>query len=181
METAVSLRRQGNPLHGGNPNGIPKKHGDAMEFFLDCLPCVLRQTLESARMATDDKGKHRQIMDQAVRLLACERNFSSAPHATRALQQIVRTATGDDDPYRRVKQQHLEMALRLLPEVRRLLLEKDDALYWALKASAMGNALDAAVSPSSAIHSAQQELEKPFAVCDLPILRRSLKRRKACF
>ncbi len=149
-----------------------------MEFFLDCVPCVLRQTLESARMATADPASHKAVMDQAVCLLANETNFPSAPHATRALQQIVHAVTGDADPYRQVKTQHLAMAGRLLPEVRRLLLEKDDALYWALKASAMGNALDAAVSPSAAIHSAQQELEKPFAVCDLPILRTKLETAK---
>jgi uncharacterized protein with ATP-grasp and redox domains len=38
-----------------------------MEIFLDCLPCVLKQVLEAARMSTQNQTQQAEIMEEAVR------------------------------------------------------------------------------------------------------------------
>lgn len=41
-----------------------------MKIFLDCLPCMLRQVLEAANMATRDEVIQEQIMEDAIAVLA---------------------------------------------------------------------------------------------------------------
>ena len=41
-----------------------------MEILLDCLPCTLRQTLEAARMSTNDEQMLTGMMDEGIALLA---------------------------------------------------------------------------------------------------------------
>ena len=50
-----------------------------MEVFLDCLPCVLRQVLEAARLATDRPEVHEEIMQKATKLISGYRKFPDSP------------------------------------------------------------------------------------------------------
>ena len=33
-----------------------------MRIFLDCIPCFIRQALDSSRLATDDKQIHEKVI-----------------------------------------------------------------------------------------------------------------------
>ena len=41
-----------------------------MKTFLDCIPCFVRQALDSARLATDDEKNHEQVVRETLRLTA---------------------------------------------------------------------------------------------------------------
>ena len=149
-----------------------------MELFLDCLPCVLRGALEAAKMATDDAATHQQIMTEAIQVLNHYQSYGSAPEIARAFQRIVKARTGNPDPYAAVKQRDMETALRLLPAIQTKLLEKDDPVYWALKAAASGNVLDSAIGLTIDLSRFDVEFDTPFAVCDIDILQKKLKTAK---
>ena len=40
-----------------------------MKTTLDCLPCFLKQTLQTARLSTTDESMQKEILDQVARLL----------------------------------------------------------------------------------------------------------------
>ena len=40
-----------------------------MRVYLDCYPCFVRQTLEAARMASDDEGQQRQLLGLVMQRL----------------------------------------------------------------------------------------------------------------
>ncbi len=149
-----------------------------MEIFLDCLPCILRQVLEASRMATDDEQVQQAVMDEALDVLKGYAHYCNSPDITRKLHRIVKVHTGAVDPYREVKQRDLQTALRLYPALRAQVLAREDTLYWGLKAAATGNVLDSAICADFDISRIDAEFEKPFAVCDLPLLREKLQTAK---
>ncbi len=147
-----------------------------MELFLDCLPCLLRQVLESARMATGDEAVQGEIMDDALTALAAHRSYASAPALAHALHTTVQRDAGVADPYAAVKERDIAAALRLEGLIADFAAAGPDPLLRALKASATGNVMDSALYSSLDLDAVlAEELATPFAVCDLDALRADLR------
>ncbi len=50
-----------------------------MELLIDCIPCLLRQSLEAARIATDQKEIHNKIMKDTIQLLTEYDKYENPP------------------------------------------------------------------------------------------------------
>ena len=138
-----------------------------MKIFLDCLPCMLRQVLESAHMATDDETIHEHIMDEAMRVLSEYRQYNCAPKLCEEMHGIVKRYTGVDDPYAEIKLRDISSALKLESIIRRFAAEGDNLLIRLLKVSATGNVMDSAIYSDLDIEAClMEEMEKPFIICD---------------
>lgn len=150
-----------------------------MEIFYDCLPCILRQALEASRMATAHPDLQGQIMTKTIELMGNYKAYKNSPAICRAIHGIVKEHTGASDPYREIKDRDIRIAHRLLPKIKEYVNNKQDRLYRALKASATGNSLDAAIAAKLDIESGiESELARPFAVCDIGELSRKLETAK---
>ena len=147
-----------------------------MRLFLDCLPCLLRQVLEAARMASPDEATQARIMDEAMLTLSRHHGYRSAPAMAQAMHEIVKRQSGLADPYRDVKMRDMLAALRLEPTLKRFAESGPDLLLSALKVSATGNVMDSALYSDLDIEACvTAELEKPFAWCDLDAFARDLE------
>jgi len=147
-----------------------------MQLFLDCLPCMLRQVLESARMATDNEQMQEKIMDDALKTLSGHRHCRTAPVMAQAMHAIVKQHTGVADPYAKVKTRDIATALKLEPLIKCFASGGPDVLLRALKVSATGNVMDAALYGSLDLESClADEIEKPFAVNDIDAFKEELK------
>ena len=150
-----------------------------MRVFLDCLPCMVQQILDASRMATGDTALQQDIMEEALDIVSRYRDYRNAPEAVRDVHRIVKRKTGQNDPYRAVKDGAIASALSLYPFLRRYLDQKQDTLFWALKAAATGNIIDAAICKDITIDEGiEKELEKPFAICDIDAFRDKLDAAK---
>ena len=146
-----------------------------MQIFLECLPCLLKQTLEAARVATDSESDQQKIMTGAIALLGQRANFRYAPELFRAAWQIIRAQTGVADPYQALKQENIQEALGILPHLRAFVAGQADRLHWALKTAATGNIIDKAVYADIDITGIlDQELVRDFRICDLEPFRKAL-------
>lgn len=149
-----------------------------MEVLLDCLSCSMRQLLDAARMSTDDKQLQTTIMDEGIAMLATYKSYRNSPELCRAMHGIVEKYTGNNDPYKPIKDRDVEAALKLYPMLKHY-AEDGDRLHRALKVSATGNVIDSAVNSQLSIESCvQHELQKAFAICDEAELRKKLKKAK---
>jgi hypothetical protein len=119
-----------------------------MRTFLDCIPCFARQSLEAARMATDDPAVHERLLRDSLRALS-EIDFTDSPPAmARRIHRLVREATGRDDPYRAVKQRFTRLALAMLPALRQRVARADDPTEAAVRLAIAGNVIDLGVNGS---------------------------------
>lgn len=147
-----------------------------MELFLECIPCVLKQALDAAKKITDDENIHVAVMEEALKIASNFRDYRNAPQMARDIHQVLKELTGNPDPYREVKDEHLATAKSLYGFLKDYLDRQEDRLLWALKMAAIGNNLDAAIYSEVRLEKLiEGELEKPFALNDY----RTLKSRLA--
>jgi len=150
-----------------------------MEILLDCVPCLLKQALLGARLATNDIEIQEKIMNRSLEILADYKSYQSSPELARAIHQVIKQETGNNDPYSKIKEKDLEAAKKAYLPVKEFLSDKEDKLYWALKIAATGNNIDAAIYENiDMVECLQVEMGKHFAINDVDIFREKLSTAK---
>ena len=102
-----------------------------MKMSLDCIPCFMRQSLEAARIATTDGKLQEQALRKVAKLMQGISFESSPPEIANQAHRIVRDATGNPDPYKELKKRDNELALRLYPELKRIIERSGDRLHFS--------------------------------------------------
>lgn len=147
-----------------------------MEIMIDCVPCMLRQALEAAKIVTDDIEIHNKVVEEAMKILMNYKSFRNSPDMALEIHGIIKSLTGNPDPYLKVKENDLEAAKKCYPYLKEFISSKDQKLYWALKIAATGNNIDAAVYKDiNLINCIEAELEKSFSICDIEAFEDKLK------
>jgi len=114
--------------------------------FLDCVPCIVRQSLDAVRMVTDDESVHENVLRRTLRDLV-DLDFANTPPAmAQRVHRLVRKLTGDVDAYRKMKEEFNQLALEMLPRLRSLVTQSDCPLETAVRLAIAGNVIDAAVN-----------------------------------
>ncbi|RLI68487.1 hypothetical protein DRO91_08975 [Candidatus Heimdallarchaeota archaeon] len=113
-----------------------------MKTYLECIPCFIKQSLESARMAIDDEEIQTEVLKEVMKHLQTISFTSSPPEISREVHQIVRRVTKSKDPYKKVKDQSNEMAKKQYPYLKSLVNKSDDPLLMTIKLSTVGNVID---------------------------------------
>jgi len=119
-----------------------------MKIFLDCIPCFVRQALDSARLATDDEQIHEQVVRETLRLAADLDIGQSPPAIGQQIHRLIRKLIDNDDPYRRIKKQFNNLALKLYSGLRKQIVSSDDRLETAVRLAIAGNIIDFGVKTS---------------------------------
>ncbi len=151
-----------------------------MKIYLDCLPCFLKQVLESSRIVTNDLSIQNKIMEDSIKLVSSYKEYTYSPELGRDMHHIIKKHTKIDDPYKEIKKESIRIAEELYPFLKTFLYKNDEyRLYWALKIAATGNIIDYAIDRDIDIkRTVKNELEKEFAICDLQDFERRLKTAK---
>ncbi|NMC84354.1 MAG: DUF89 family protein [Anaerolineaceae bacterium] len=113
-----------------------------MKTSLDCVSCILRQTLDAARMVSGDPAVHEKFLRDALGL-AKEMDLNQSPPAmAQRLHRHLREESGVDDPYRETKDQQNFMALNMIPSLRSSIKSSNDPLLLATRLAIAGNVID---------------------------------------
>ena len=148
-----------------------------MKVSYECGPCFLRQAKEALDLSTDDETLKMEVMEEIFNFL--NDNFKSGANSNStgsAMHNLIKQKTGCRDPYRKEKIEGNEIALKYLPDVKRI-IEADDSLENYVKIAIIGNILDfGAFTLDDDIESViKKSLEKDLAVKDIEEFERSLK------
>jgi damage-control phosphatase, subfamily I len=116
-----------------------------MRTFFDCIPCFVRQTLDSVRRATDDETVHEQVLRETLRTLS-EMNLRDSPPAMgHKIHRFIRERVGESDPYREMKDESNQLALEVYPALKSRVEYSADPLDTAVRLAIAGNIMDVAV------------------------------------
>jgi damage-control phosphatase, subfamily I len=129
---------------------------------LDCIPCLLRQSLEAARNASQDVRVHEQLLRHTLRMIAELDLARSPPHAAQAIHQRLRELTGAKDPYQEAKRRFNRLAMESLPALTAIVRAADDPLLAAARCAVAANAIDLSVA------SVITDEEVRVALCGIP-------------
>ncbi|MBW2568088.1 MAG: DUF89 family protein [Deltaproteobacteria bacterium] len=117
-----------------------------MKTYFECIPCLLRQTFEAARLTTDDETIHEQVLRKVLRA-ASEMNLrESPPFMAQRIHRLIRQMTGNNDPYCDIKDRFNHFALALYPELKEGIELSRKPLDTAIRLAIAGNIIDSGVN-----------------------------------
>ena len=148
-----------------------------MDISYECGPCFLRQAREALDLSTDDENVKMQVMEEIFKFLSTTFKAGTNSNSTgSSMHKIIKQKTGCMDPYYKEKVEGNEIALKYLPEVKKI-LDEDDSLENYVKIAIIGNILDfGAFTLDDDIEGViKSSLKKDLAVKDIEEFENSLK------
>lgn len=138
-----------------------------MKTYFECIPCLFRQTLEAARLTTDDETIHEQVIRKVLRTASEMNPRESSPLMAQRIHRMIRQMTGDNDPYRDIKDRFNYFALELYPELKERIERSIEPLDTAIRLAIAGNIIDSGVNhyiDETQVHNAiEHALTAPLA------------------
>jgi uncharacterized protein with ATP-grasp and redox domains len=151
-----------------------------MKAFLECISCIIRQTIEILRRSIKSEKRRKEILAAVIKKLAkTDIHRMTPPEATKFAHDVIQRMTGIKDLYKEPKQQNNREALRLYPYLKRLVREARDPLLMAIRLAIAGNIIDyGALAEFDIKHTVKDVLNKKFAALDYKRFKRDLKRAR---
>ena len=148
-----------------------------MKISYECGACFLRQAKEAMDLSTDDEMLKLELTAEIFEFLS--NNFTKDTNSNKTgsiLHNMIKQKTGCRDPYFREKIEGNEIALKYLPDVKKI-LKQDGSLENYVKIAIIGNILDfGAFTLDDDIESViKSSLKKELTVKDIDEFENSLK------
>jgi len=137
-----------------------------MKIYFDCIPCLIRQVLDSVRSTTDDEDIIEQVMRRALSLV-CRMDLRQSPPAmAQKVHRVIRKLTGVKDPYLQMKNRFNKLALQMYPDLKKRIEDSLDPFQTAVRLAIAGNIIDLGVNSTLEESSVQkaitESLTKPL-------------------
>jgi uncharacterized protein with ATP-grasp and redox domains len=147
-----------------------------MKVHLDCIPCIQKQVLQAARLATEDATIQKQILQETLKTLLNTDWDTRTIFLAYETQAIVSRLTGKEDPYVEVKQKYNQIVLRLYPKLQEKVNNADDPILMACKLAIAGNIIDfGALKPFDVNEAINEAINTSLTVNHIEELHQRLK------
>lgn len=137
-----------------------------MKTSLDCIPCILRQSLDAARLVSTDTTVHEQVIRDVLSWAGAMDLNQVPPAMAQRIHRRVREITGRNDPYRQAKDRLNSLALELIPALKAKIKSANDPLVMAARLAIVGNVMDMGVNgnltATDVRHAMNLALTEPF-------------------
>jgi uncharacterized protein with ATP-grasp and redox domains len=153
-----------------------------MKAFLECISCIIRQTIEIVRRVEKSEKKRQKILAAVVKKIAkIDIQKMTPPEATKYAHDEIQRITGIKDLYKEPKRQNNREALKLYPYLKKSVRKASDPLLMAIRLAIAGNIIDYGALGEGEFdikHTVKDVLGKKFAVSDYKRFRRDLGKAK---
>lgn len=115
-----------------------------MLIWPDCIPCILKMSLEVARQAMKDESQLTSFMQEALEVTHLRGGdwAVTPPELIRDIWLKINEISGDGDPLKEMKAEQNRQALELCPLAKELVSKSRDPLLEAVKLAVLGNSRD---------------------------------------
>lgn len=151
-----------------------------MRTYLECIPCFMQQAYRTAKLATDDEEKIKEVLNSVGEMVKSISLENTPPETGNIVYQKIREITGNDDPYQKIKKDNIDEALSLYPDLKKLIEKSDDRLLTAIRIAIAGNVIDLGVNQKFNIEEDLKTiLKQNFAFCDYEEFKEELHKAKS--
>lgn len=113
-----------------------------MKTYPDCIPCQLSTALKTIKKATQNHETTCEMIRETLKLLYDFGFEVSPPRVYREIMRLIKTKTGNPDPFLEDKNRQNQKILTLYPKLKENLRKNEDPLRFALILSCQGNLID---------------------------------------
>ena len=115
-----------------------------MKTSIDCLPCLLRQTLQTVRLCTSSKEVQERVVKAVCLQMSAMEIDTTPPVIAGQVYDTIRQLTGVEDPYKEKKKQSNQLAASFVAQLRGEIDKggSREGLELAVRYSIAGNIID---------------------------------------
>jgi uncharacterized protein with ATP-grasp and redox domains len=113
-----------------------------METYLDCVPCIIEQTIKAARDLTQDLSKQEILVQNVLKTLSNISYNQSPPYLGKEVHRVIRMILDNPDPYLKLKRDFNRLGKELYPSLRERVNHSADRFADAVKLAIAGNIID---------------------------------------
>lgn len=152
-----------------------------MKAYLECVSCVIRQTIEIVQRVVKSEKRRQQILRAVVKKLgSIDVHQMNPPEVTYLAHQIIHKMTGVKDLYKQLKVQNNREVLELYPYLKKLVKTAKDPLLMAIRLAIAGNIIDyGALAEFDIKKTVKEATKQKFAVSDYKKFKSDLKKAKS--
>lgn len=147
-----------------------------MNVVLDCIPCYIRQMINTLAQTEIPDEKARQIIYQTLPIFPrLDPQGTPAENSTIILRKV-NELLGIEDPFYTAKKESNELALKLLPQLKERIRQSPDPLFTFLQIAVAGNIIDMGILKDFDVErSIREAMVKNFARDDYASFLQRLK------
>lgn len=135
-----------------------------MKVQFDCYKCIFNQIVEMARQSSDDDRQRREILKRFIDKIVQNADDFTPPEMAADFYDIYCAETGIADPYEKVKQLSTELAVKLYPELKKMVAGAADPFETALRLAVGGNVIDFGANPDFQLDDAVRAIRETTAL-----------------
>ena len=113
-----------------------------MKTSLECIPCLMRQTLEAVRFVTSDEKIQEKVLRNVLQTTAKMNFNASPPKIGQIIHRLIRELSRCHDPYRELKDHFNAYAWELYPMLETTVKKSSTPLETAARIAVAGNIID---------------------------------------
>jgi uncharacterized protein with ATP-grasp and redox domains len=113
-----------------------------MKTHLECFPCLLQQAVDAILQTVEDAETQTAILYESLDILRRTDPREPPPIMARKIQRTLRSRLGEQDPYRKIKDDSNAFALELYHELKRTTLASNDPFGTAMRFAIAANIID---------------------------------------
>ena len=140
-----------------------------MKIYLGCIPCFARQAVEAAEMSTNNLKLREKIVREVLKAASVIPFDKTPTHMGKEIHRIIRNTLGENiDPYKHLKDKYNKKAMKIYPEMKKIVKKSNNPLETAVRIAIAGNIIDFGITTTdSIIHLmdiVNETLTRPFAI-----------------
>lgn len=149
-----------------------------MKVHIDCFPCFLKQAIIALRLGTNDEDLQERIIKEILEDIRNSDRSKPPAFTTTFIHRKIRKMLGID-PFKKIKSEYNQIALKLYPSLRVLIDESNDPLWTATRLAIAGNVIDFGIFTSVDIEGTiKKALNNSLAVDHYEYFSNSINRAK---
>ena len=113
-----------------------------MKTYLECIPCIIDQTIKIARQLTQDEEKQELLLQKVLVTLSNISYQQSPPYLGREAHRVIRRVLDNHDPFLKLKREFNQVVRKLYPSLRDKVSNSSDPFACAIRLAIAGNIID---------------------------------------
>ncbi|MEA2103872.1 MAG: ARMT1-like domain-containing protein [Candidatus Cloacimonadota bacterium] len=148
-----------------------------MKTYLDCIPCFMQQALRAGRISTNDEIKIKELLNEVGTMIKDIPMDHTPPETGEIIYKKIAEITGNNDPYKSIKEKNIQHALKLYPQLKQRVRDSKDGLLTAIRLAVAGNVIDLGVDNDFDLErDIEIILEQDFAIFDYELFRNKVEK-----
>ncbi|MBN2753582.1 MAG: DUF89 family protein [Candidatus Goldbacteria bacterium] len=146
-----------------------------MKTYPECLPCLLKQAIQAARLVGADEKNIMRVAAKVEEFLETVDIDKNPPSISRNMHRLIRAELKDSDPYLAIKEKYNRIAMEMYESVKVKVKGSNDPLLAAVRAAIAGNVIDFGVQLEFDLEADLNDImRKDFAAFDYESFKEAL-------